>query len=148
MPGDIEEFMRQFADKPTLPQPQAHFDYILPKVTGEGDILSTLLDPSLRDGLFPKPLELHEALEVTSVADPFYQLPQIYEEEFLEIDHLLNSDILTSNVEKPVDIGQHFKELNCLDEFDLYHDGAMFLQNIGPIEQGTVPFSYAEDMTS
>ncbi|KAK9023694.1 hypothetical protein V6N11_003900 [Hibiscus sabdariffa] len=92
--------------------------------------------------------QLHEALEVTSVADPFYQLPQIYEEEFLEIDHLLNSDILTSNVEKPVDIGQHFKELNCLDEFDLYHDGAMFLQNIGPIEQGTVPFSYAEDMTS
>ncbi|KAK8647024.1 hypothetical protein V6N13_120782 [Hibiscus sabdariffa] len=100
--NDIQEFMRQFADEPTLPSHK---------------LILTIYCLSLL-------VKLHEALEVTSVADPFYQLPQIYEEEFLEIDDL-NSYILTSNVEKPVENGQQFKELNGL---------------------GTVPFSYAENM--
>ncbi|KAE8684536.1 NAC domain-containing protein 13 [Hibiscus syriacus] len=154
---DIEEFMRQFAVETVFPQPQAHFDYVLPRVTGEEEIQSTFLEPSPRDILFPKPLkvlhdhasfefphsptshlQLHEAPVVTSVIDPIEQLPQICDKDFLEIDDLLNSDILTSNVENPVEKGQQFNELDGLAEFELYHDAAMFLQDIGPIEQNMI----------
>ncbi|XWS21837.1 hypothetical protein CRYUN_Cryun30bG0089800 [Craigia yunnanensis] len=158
--NDIEEFMRQLADEPALPQPQAHFGYVLPQVVGEEETQSTLLDPSPRDVLFPKPLavlhdresfefsqsptsqlQLQEVPEVTSVADHFEQVPQIFEEDFLEIDDLIGPEPLTSNIGKPVENGQ-FNELDGLSEFDLYHDTAMFLQDMGPIDQGTVPFSY------
>ncbi|TYI83068.1 hypothetical protein E1A91_D05G265500v1 [Gossypium mustelinum] len=157
--NDIEEFMRQFAAEPALPQPQAHFDNILPRLAGEEEIQSTLLDTSPRDVLLPKPVEvvhdhasfelsqsptsrlqLQEAPEDASVSDQFEQIPQICEEDFLEIDDL------TSNVEKPVENGLQFNDWDGLGEFDLYHDAAMFLQDIGPIEQGIVPFSYTENM--
>ncbi|XWS23473.1 hypothetical protein CRYUN_Cryun28dG0016700 [Craigia yunnanensis] len=158
--NDVEEFMRQLANEPALSQPQAHFGYTLPQVAVEEETQSTLLDPSPRDVFFPEPLrdlhdqssfdfsqsptsqlQLHEALEVTSVADHFEQVPQICKEDFLEIDDLISPGSLTSNIEKPVENGQ-FNELDGLSELDLYHDAAMFLQDMGPIDQGTVPFSY------
>ncbi|KAK8580140.1 hypothetical protein V6N13_143266 [Hibiscus sabdariffa] len=154
--NDFEEFMRQFADETALLQ-------YGPLVTGEQEIKSTVLEPSPRDVLFPESLEvvhdhaslefslsptshlqLHEAPEVTSFADPFKQLPQICDEDFLEIEDLLNSDILTPDIEKPVENGLQFSELDGSGEIELYHDATMFLQDIGPIEQGTVPFSSAE----
>ncbi|XWS24884.1 hypothetical protein CRYUN_Cryun27aG0023300 [Craigia yunnanensis] len=158
--NDIEEFLRLFPDEPALPQAQAHFGYVLPQVVGEEETQSTLLDPSPRDVLFPEPLvvlhdqasfefsqsptsqlQLQEVPEVTSVADHFEQVPQICEEGFLEIDDLISPETLTSNIEKPVENGQ-FNESDGLSEFDLYHDAAMFLQDMGPIGQGTIPFSY------
>ncbi|KAE8666382.1 NAC domain containing protein 16, putative isoform 5 [Hibiscus syriacus] len=137
--NDIEKFMRQFADEIVLPHPQAHFDYVLPRVVHDHASFEFSQSPTSH-------LQLREAPEVTSVADPIEQLPQICDKDFLEIDDLLNSDILTSNVEKPVENGQQFNELDGLAEFELYHDAAMFLQDIGPIEQRTVPFSCAENM--
>ncbi|XVF37271.1 hypothetical protein REPUB_Repub19eG0132000 [Reevesia pubescens] len=162
--NDVEEFMRQLADEPALPQPQAHFGYVLPQVVGEEETQSTLLDPSPRDIHFPEPnrvlhdqasfefsqspisqLQLHETPEVTSVADHFEQLPQLCEEDFLEINDLISPAPVTSNVEKLAD-NMQFNELDGLSELDLYHDAAMFLQDIGPIDQGIVPFSYADNM--
>ncbi|XP_022768004.1 NAC domain-containing protein 17-like [Durio zibethinus] len=162
--NDIEEFMRQLADGPALSLSQAHLGYVLPQVVGEEETQSTLLDPSSRDVLFPEPLlvlpdqvsfefsqppsselQLHEAPEVTSVANIFEQLPQICE-NFLEIDDLTSPEPLTSNVEKPAENGQQFNILDGLSEFDLYHDSAMFLKDIGPIDQETVTFSDADNM--
>ncbi|XVF63211.1 hypothetical protein PTKIN_Ptkin09bG0069700 [Pterospermum kingtungense] len=159
--NDIGEFMiQQPADEPALPQTQAPFGCVLPPVVGEEETLSTLLDPYPRDVLFPKPiavlhnqesfefsqsptsqLQLQEVPEVTSVAEFFEEVPQIFGEDFLEIDDLLSSEPLTSNIENTVESNQ-FNEMDGLSEFDLFHDAAMFLQDLGPIDQGTVPFSY------
>ncbi|KAL1181799.1 hypothetical protein V6Z11_A02G074200 [Gossypium hirsutum] len=121
---------------------------------------STLLDPSPRGVLFPEQLTvlhgqarfefsespisqllLQEAPEVTTVADHLGQVPQLCEEDFLEIDDLLGPEPLISNIEKPVE-NKQFNELDGLSEFDLYHDAAMFLQDMGSLDQGTVPFLY------
>ncbi|PPS03150.1 hypothetical protein GOBAR_AA17511 [Gossypium barbadense] len=158
--SDIEEFMRQFADEPALPQPQAYHSHVLPQVVSAEDTQSTLLDPSPRGVLFPEQLTvlhgqarfefsespisqllLQEAPEVTTVADHLGQVPQLCEEDFLEIDDLLGPEPLISNIEKPVE-NKQFNELDGLSEFDLYHDAAMFLQDMGSIDQGTVPFLY------
>ncbi|XP_007020196.2 PREDICTED: NAC domain-containing protein 17 isoform X2 [Theobroma cacao] len=160
--NEIEEFMRQLADEPALPQPQAQPGHALPQVVSEEETQSTLLDPSPRGVIFHEPIgvvleqasfefsqsptsQLHEAPEVTSVADHFEQVPQIYEEGFLEIDDLIGPETLTSNVGKPAENVQ-FNELDGLSEFDLFHDAAMFLQDMGPIDQGAVPFSYTDNM--
>lgn len=156
---DMEEFMRQLADGPVLPRPQAHFGHVLSQIVGDEETQSTLLDPSQTDVLFPQPhvvlhdqtsfefsqsptsqLQLQEALEDTSVADQIEQVPQI-SEDFLEIDDLIGPEPLSSNIENPVGYGQ-FNEFDGLSELELYHDAAMFLQDMGPIDQGTVPFSY------
>ncbi|KAG4157525.1 hypothetical protein ERO13_D02G067300v2 [Gossypium hirsutum] len=158
--SDIEEFMKQFADEPALPQPQAYHSHVLPQVVSAEDTQSTLLDPSPRGVLFPEQLTvlhgqasfefsespisqllLQEAPEVTPVTDHLDQLPQLCEEDFLEIDDLLGPEPLISNIEKPVE-NKQFNELDGLSEFDLYHDAAMFLQDMGSIDQGTVPFLY------
>ncbi|KAA3485132.1 NAC domain-containing protein 17-like isoform X1 [Gossypium australe] len=156
--SDIEEFMRQFADEPALPQPQAYHSYVLPQVVSAEETQSILLDPSPRGVLFPEQLTvlhgqasfefsespisqllLQEAPEVTPVTDHLDQVPQLCEEDFLEIDDLLGPEPLISNIKKPVEIKQ-FNELDGLSEFDLYHDAAMFLQDMGPIDQGTVSY--------
>ncbi|KAG8499468.1 hypothetical protein CXB51_005944 [Gossypium anomalum] len=158
--SDIEEFMRQFADEPALPQPQAYHSHVLPQIVSAEETQSTLLDPSPRGVLFPEQLTvlhgrasfefsespisqllLQEAPEVTPVADHPDQVPQLCEEDFLEIDDLLGPEPLISNIEKPVE-NKQFNELDGLSEFDLYHDAAMFLQDMGSIDQGTVPFLY------
>ncbi|XVF29903.1 hypothetical protein REPUB_Repub16aG0010500 [Reevesia pubescens] len=163
--NDVEEFMRQLADELALPLPQADFGYVLPRVIGDEETQSTLLDPSPRDVFLPEPLgvlhdqasfelsqsptsqlQLHEAPEGTSVADHFEHVPQIGDVGFLEIDDLIVSEPLTSDVEIPMENGQQFNELDRLSEFDLYHNADMFLQDIVPIDQGTVPFSYADNM--
>ncbi|KAE8735059.1 NAC domain-containing protein 86 [Hibiscus syriacus] len=114
--SDIEESMRQLADEPALPQPQAHLSRVLPQI-------------------------LQETPEVTSVADHFEQFPQLSEADFLEMDDLLGPEPLISGTEKPVENVQ-FNELDGPSEFDLYHDAVMFLQDIGHIDQETVPLSY------
>nr|KJB28926.1 hypothetical protein B456_005G076200 [Gossypium raimondii] len=130
------------------------------EVVSAEDTQSTLLDPSPRGVLFPEQLTvlhgqasfefpespisqllLQEAPEVTPVTDHLDQVPQLCEEDFLEIDDLLGPEPLISNIEKPVE-NKQFNELDGLSEFDLYHDAAMFLQDMGSIDQGTVPFLY------
>ncbi|XP_039071361.1 NAC domain-containing protein 17-like isoform X2 [Hibiscus syriacus] len=157
---DIEEFMRQLADEPAFAQPQAHGSRVLPQVVSVDETQSTLLDPSPRDILFPEPLaviqgqgsfefsqsptsqlQLQEAPEVTSSVNNFEHFPQFCETDFLEIDDLLGPEPLISDVKKPME-NMQFNEVDGLSEFDLYHDAAMFLQDIGPIDQGTAPLSY------
>ncbi|XVE60860.1 hypothetical protein DITRI_Ditri05aG0160800 [Diplodiscus trichospermus] len=125
-------------DEAAPPQSQAHSGYVLPQVACEEETQSTLLDPSPRDVLFP---ELQEVSEVTSVTDHFEDISQLYEENFLEINNLIGPKPFSSNIEKSVENGQ-FNGLDGLSEFDLYHDVAMFLLDIRPIDQGTVPFPY------
>ncbi|KAK8572171.1 hypothetical protein V6N12_028232 [Hibiscus sabdariffa] len=158
--SDIEEFMKLLADEPPLPQPQAHVNHDLPRVASVDETQSTLLDPSPRDVLFPEPaavihglgnfessqsptsqLQLQEAPELTSGVDHFEDFPKLCEVDYLEIDDLLGPEPLISDGEKPVEKLQ-FNEVDGLSEFDLYHDAAMFLQDIGPIDQGMAPLSY------
>ncbi|XVE55076.1 hypothetical protein DITRI_Ditri03aG0132100 [Diplodiscus trichospermus] len=133
--NDVDGFMRQLVDEPVLPQQQTHFGNVLPLIASEEETESTLLDPSRRDVLFP---ESHRVSHD--------QVPQICEEDFLEIDDLMGPEPWTSIVEKPEENGR-LNEFDGLSEFDLFHDAAMFLQDMGPIDQGTVPFSY-DDITN
>ncbi|KAL1111747.1 hypothetical protein V6Z11_D02G081600 [Gossypium hirsutum] len=156
---DDEEYSSNPLDSITPVKPP---NEVIPddNVVSAEDTQSTLLDPSPRGVLFPEQLTvlhgqasfefsespisqllLQEAPEVTPVTDHLDQLPQLCEEDFLEIDDLLGPEPLISNIEKPVE-NKQFNELDGLSEFDLYHDAAMFLQDMGSIDQGTVPFLY------
>ncbi|KAL4271762.1 hypothetical protein GQ457_13G022940 [Hibiscus cannabinus] len=142
--SDIEEFMRQLADEPPLPQPQAHVYHDLPRVASVDETQSTLLDPSPRDVLFPEPTAVihgQESFKFSQSPTSQLQLQEAPEVDYLEIDDLLGPEPLISDGEKPVEKVQ-FNEVDGLNEFDLYHDAAMFLQDIGPIDQGMAPLSY------
>ncbi|KAK8681912.1 hypothetical protein V6N13_054311 [Hibiscus sabdariffa] len=90
----------------------------------------------------PEALVNHDLPRAASV-DHFEHLPQLCEVDYLEIDDLLGPEPLISDGEKPVEKVQ-FNEVDELSELDLdlYHDAAMFLQDIGPIDQGMAPPSY------
>ena len=85
-------------------------------------------------------LPLHEASEVTS-APNCEQAPQLNEEDFLEIDDLIGPEPSFSNTEQPAENLQ-FDDFDGLSELDLYHDAAMFLRDMGPVDQEAVSCSY------
>ncbi|PKI54466.1 NAC domain-containing protein 17-like [Punica granatum] len=64
--------------------------------------------------------------------------PQIREEDFLEIDDLIGGpEPSFGNIEKPVEKSP-FEEVDGLSELDVFHDAAMFLRDIGPMDQENV----------
>lgn len=162
---DIEEFMRRMADGPAFSQPQIfNYSYALPQIDEE-DAQSTLVHPSSRGVILPEPvntfapssqqydmhvnfdftqsatskLQSNEVPEVTSATKTCKPAPQICEEEdFLEIDDLLGPEPTFSSAEQP----SMDNFLDGLSELDLYHDAAMFLQDMAPIDQETISHSY------
>ncbi|XP_052309164.1 NAC domain-containing protein 17 isoform X1 [Populus trichocarpa] len=155
--NDFEDIIKQIAEEPALNHLQNNdFTYPLPQVASEEEAQSTLVDPSFRE-VVSEPagelttsgqhynkhtslnfnqsatstLQLHEASEVTSA-------PQLNEEDFLEIDDLIGPEPSFYNTEQPAENLQ----FDGLSEFDLYHDAAMFLWDIGPVDQEAVSCSY------
>ncbi|KAJ7969747.1 NAC domain containing protein [Quillaja saponaria] len=164
---EFEEFMRGIAGEPVLDQPQIT-DYrdALHQVVGEEETQSTLVDPLCTEVTFAVPtkvshhygqqsdvqpsydftqsatsqLKLYEAPEVSSTSNIQEQDPLLVE-DFLEMDDLLGSEPTFSKEDKPVEKLQ-FEEIDGLSEFDLYHDAAMFLHDMGPFDQETVSHPY------
>ncbi|KAM1759756.1 hypothetical protein ACFX12_002710 [Malus domestica] len=162
--NDIEEFMKQIADEAVLPEMNG-YGYTAPQVLSEEDTQSTLVDLYSREVICAEPvrefnpnvqqcnvdanfdftqssasqMQSYEASEVTTAAPDIYDQdpPALHEEDFLEMDDLLGPEPTVPNTVNPVDDLQ-FGELDGLSEFDLYHDAAMFLHDLGPIDEGNV----------
>ncbi|KAK9270234.1 hypothetical protein L1049_025811 [Liquidambar formosana] len=168
--NDIEEIMNRVADEPALHQHHTS-DYAnaLPQVVGEEDTPSAVVDPSVRDTIYTEQsivlhpsyqqgveasfgftqsatsqLQLYEAPEVTSVPNIHEQDPHI-NEDFLEMDDLIGPQPILPNVKTPLENLQ-FEEIDGLSEFDLYHDAAMFIRDMGPIDQGITSHPYLNNL--
>lgn len=75
-----------------------------------------------------------ESSGLTCTPDNYALQPQL-REDFLEIDDLIGSTEPTfDNIEKPVE-NLPFEEVDGLTELDLFHDAAMFLRDIEPLDQ-------------
>uniref|UniRef100_A0A2P2K2H9 NAC domain-containing protein 74-like isoform X2 n=1 Tax=Rhizophora mucronata TaxID=61149 RepID=A0A2P2K2H9_RHIMU len=156
--NDLGDVVRQIADE--------NNNYVSLQVVGEEEAQSLLSDPSLREVIFPDPdvllyssgrkedkqatfefnqsatsnLQLHEAQEVTSGTGNSDCVTQPCEEDFLEIADLVGQEPVSSNIEKPLE-NLKFDEFDGLSEFDLFHDVAMFLHDMGSVEQEIVSHS-------
>ncbi|KAJ9146050.1 hypothetical protein P3X46_028365 [Hevea brasiliensis] len=158
---DLEDFMKQIADEHPLYQAQiSDYDYTsgLVQVAGEDETQSTLVDPSLREVIFPEPISLsptsvqQESLDVNGSATAAFQsleVPkvasgphssagalQLCEDDFLEMDDLIGPEPTSLNTEKAAE-NLGFDNFG-LSELDLYHDADLFLSEIGPVAQDTV----------
>ncbi|KAA8537983.1 hypothetical protein F0562_027437 [Nyssa sinensis] len=163
----LEEFMNLIAEEPVFVQPPAvDFAHALHQAVGENETQSTIVDPSLREGNLPErskvlhptnqqhdvqasfdltqsatsKLQVYEAPEVTSALNIYEQEPLVAEdflEDFLEMDDLSGPEPIVQNIENPVERLQ-FDNIEGLSEFDLYHDAAMFLHDIVPVDLSPV----------
>uniref|UniRef100_A0A5B7AW54 NAC domain-containing protein n=1 Tax=Davidia involucrata TaxID=16924 RepID=A0A5B7AW54_DAVIN len=155
-------------DEPLLVQPLAvDHAYTLQHLVGEEETQSTLVDPSLKETNLPEQsivlhpssqqydvqasfdltqsatskLQSYEVPEVTSAPNICEQQPHVPEEDFLndfiEMDDLIGPEPTIQNIGNPVENLQ-FEEIDGLSEFDLYHDAAMFLCDMGPVDPSSV----------
>ncbi|KAJ6709133.1 putative proteinC DOMAIN-CONTAINING PROTEIN 82-RELATED [Salix koriyanagi] len=164
--NDFEEIIKQIGGEHAFNGLQNNdFSCLLPQVNGEEEAQSTLVDPCFRefvcepvgelttsdqhcnkhtnfnfDQSDTSTLRLHEAPEVTSATN-YEQAPQLNEGDFLEINDLIDSEPSLSNAEQPVENLQ-FDDFDGLSEFELYHDAAMFLRDLGPVDQEAVSHSF------
>ncbi|XP_059631480.1 NAC domain-containing protein 17-like isoform X2 [Cornus florida] len=155
---DLEELMNRSTDEPAFAQPLA-----VQQVFGEEETQSTMVDPSfIGQSIVTHPstlqydlqtsfdltrsaisnVQLHEALEVTSVPNVCEQGPHVTEEDFLEdyleMDDLVSPVSAVQNIQNPVENLQ-YSQFDGLSEFDLYQDAAMFVHDMAPVATLTVP---------
>ncbi|KAJ7973983.1 NAC domain-containing protein [Quillaja saponaria] len=170
---DVFEELRRFMDEPVLDQ-QDDTDnpYILHQVVGEEDTQSILVDSFSREVTFAEPtkvcqpngqqcdvqpsydftqsatskLQLYEAPEVTSASN-IQEQDNHLGENFLEMDDLIGPEPTFSKIDKPVENLQ-VEEIDGLSELDLYQDAAMFLLDMGPIDQQTVSHPFVNTFDS
>ncbi|CAK9174181.1 unnamed protein product [Ilex paraguariensis] len=157
--GGPEEFMNRFVDEPVLVPPlTVNYDYGLQQLVGEKEDQSTLVDQCSRevnltdqsvvlppdsqqnnlqanlDLIQSATFQSYEAPEVTSVPVIHAQEPCLAEEDFLEdfleMDDLMGPEPTVQNVNNPLENLQ-FDYFDGLSAFDLYHDAAMFLHEMG-----------------
>ncbi|KAL4651666.1 hypothetical protein ACB092_01G177500 [Castanea dentata] len=166
----FEEFMRQIADDPVLEQPQlGDCALILSQVVGEEETQSTMVDPASTEVMNAAPVEvLHPSGQLYDVQASFgltqsatsqlqlYESPEvlsapnlhghepfiIHEEDFLEIDDLIGPEPSFSNDRAVENLQFENRNGDGLSEFELYHDAALFLHDMGPIDQATVADPY------
>lgn len=94
------------------------------------------------------PLQSLEGLEVTSPniskQEVQVSLPHALSgEDFLEIDDLLGPEPTLTNMD---DTLNNMQFENGLSELDLFHDAAMFLQDMGPIDQAVISHPYSNSL--
>ncbi|PON48972.1 NAC domain containing protein [Parasponia andersonii] len=172
---DIDELLKQITEEPfpDLPEVREYVDSPPSQVLSNNDTHSTIVDPHCRGILFQEPinlfyasgehhnvqassfelsrsdvsqLQLHESPEV-AVAPSIHE-QEVYvlpEEDFLEMDDLLGPEPTKTDADKPLDDFQ-LEVVNGLTEFDLYHDAAMFLNDIGPDDQSTISYQHVNSL--
>ncbi|CAL1410014.1 unnamed protein product [Linum trigynum] len=101
-------------------------------------------------------LEQHETPEVTSAVNNPERLLLLSEGDFLEMDDLLGPEPTESNPENPLPaVSSHvgepaenslFDGLDGLSSLELYHDAAMFLRDMGPLDQDTMSQSQGNNV--
>ncbi|PRQ24530.1 putative transcription factor NAM family [Rosa chinensis] len=168
---DLERFMKQIADDAVLDLPQFN-DHVhtLSQVVSEEETQSTVVDlyssevkcpqsittfdPSGQQGnahacfdftqSATSQMQLYEASEASAsdVHQPEPFTPILREEDFLEMDDLLGPEPTISNTGNS---GGNL-QFDELDGFDMFHDAAMFFNDMGPIEQGTVSHQFMNSM--
>ncbi|GLU06915.1 hypothetical protein SLE2022_239000 [Rubroshorea leprosula] len=159
---DVQEFITDRAPVAALPEPQAGDNhYTRPQVFGEEENQSALLDSTSREVVLSEQmrvvppsyqlndehlsfdftqtatckLQSNESLDVTSASNHFECAPRICEEGFLEINDLVFPEETVPTVKNPI-------EDMWYDELDIFHDAAMFLQDLGPIDEGNALHPY------
>ncbi|KAF8377227.1 hypothetical protein HHK36_030601 [Tetracentron sinense] len=166
---DMQEILHRITD-----ENQAHINdsaYGLPQVGDEEEIRSTMVDPSLGETISTEPcivfppsmqqFDVQARFEVTQLATSYlqsYEAPEVTsahtisereasgnQDDFLEINDLISPEPSFSNMGNPGENLQ-FEEINGLDGPDLYFDAAMFLRDMGPIDQGTDSQSYFDTL--
>ncbi|XP_021603417.1 NAC domain-containing protein 17 isoform X2 [Manihot esculenta] len=153
----IEDFMKQIADENPFDQNQiSDCDYTseLLQIAGEDETQSILVDPSLREVIFPESISLspetvqRDSLDFNQSAISTFQsleVPeptsgphssegalQLCEDNFLELDDLIGPEPTLLNNEKTAN-NLSFDDFDGLSEFDLYHDAELFLNEMGPV---------------
>ncbi|KAK4801533.1 hypothetical protein SAY86_022020 [Trapa natans] len=158
---DIEEFLNQHMPEPDDPpmdsfvpaaiQPQSVSEretesslFNLPSMEFPAEPYFSLnsnetrldLQPSLEnDSLAISHSQQQEGSSVLTCAPDNYALQPQFREDFLEIDDLLGyTEPIFGNIEKP-DENFRFDEIDALTESDLFHDAAMFLSDVRPLDQ-------------
>lgn len=88
-------------------------------------------------------LQLYESPEVLSAPNLHGHEPFIiHEEDFLEIDDLIGPEPSFSNDRAVENLQFENRNGDGLSEFELFHDAALFLHDMGPIDQATVADPY------
>ncbi|KAJ4965808.1 hypothetical protein NE237_017657 [Protea cynaroides] len=171
--NDIEEIFGQIVDDPKIDQPQIdEFTHVLHQVGSEEEALSTMVDPSFGEAISTIPrVVLHpggqqsvaqtsfevtlsaisnmyscDAPEVTSAPTISEWEPHAVENDFIEMNDLLGPPSFPEMGNAYEDL--QLQEASEWDGPELYFDAAMFLRDLGPIDQGMVPESYFDTMTS
>ncbi|CAN1294040.1 NAC domain-containing protein 17 [Linum perenne] len=168
---DVFDILKEIVEEPKTDS-QLVTEYCpLLQVDGEEAKESTLVDSTLKDFTIPELIEvspgkgqqydnqanfifecsdnskseLHEAPELTCAAKNPDPAPQLSEGDFLEMDDLLGLGLECSYVEEPVG-SLLFDDIDGLSPFELYHDTAMFLRDMGPLGQETIAQSFGDNV--
>ncbi|KAF8404503.1 hypothetical protein HHK36_009388 [Tetracentron sinense] len=171
--NDMEVIWNLCADELGINQPQNDgFAFALPLV-GEEETQSTMVEPSLREAISTEQctmlhpynqqfdvqasfqvtqsdfsyVQSYEVPEVTSAPNVYEQEPHEAEDDFLEINDLVCPEPSLLNMGNPIpEENLQFGEIDGLDAPDLYFDAAMFLQDMGSIDQGTASHPYFDTL--
>ncbi|XP_023515323.1 NAC domain-containing protein 17-like [Cucurbita pepo subsp. pepo] len=160
---DLDMFMIQLSNEPLLEFPEADpCANSLPQDGRQEESGCPVVDLCLQEHNLPRSVELSsseqqpsnvpESIDLTKSDRPF-QTPEaksspnlseltsfLFEDDFLEIDDLGGPEFNLSTTEKGSGTGNlQFEELNGLCNLDQFHDAAMFLNDMGPLEYGTIP---------
>ncbi|KAA8522557.1 hypothetical protein F0562_013082 [Nyssa sinensis] len=149
--------------------------YSLQHLVGEEETQSNMVDPPLKEANLPEQglvlhpssqqygvqasldlsrsdtykLQCYEAPEVISAPNICEQEPHVTEEDFLkdflEMDDLIGPEPAIQNIENPVENLQ-FEEIDGMSELDLYHDAAMFIHDIGPVDLSSISLPYLNNL--
>ncbi|KAH0910890.1 hypothetical protein HID58_034211 [Brassica napus] len=136
---DVQEILNGIPYAPGVPQTCiSGLASSIPQVNSqEEELPSTLVNNSSAEFLPYNMPSTFESTEVTSVPNDSGMGPFVFEQEdYIEMDDLLTSELGASSTEKPeqfLDPGE-FREFNEFDQ--LFHDVSMFL-DMEPILQGT-----------
>ncbi|KAF9602266.1 hypothetical protein IFM89_026354 [Coptis chinensis] len=164
---DLDDLFRQIASEADLdPLPNIGFACVPPQTGAHEETQSTMMGPSHGEPVYSEPLscthdkqhEAHssfnatqsagsylpscEAPEVTSISNVSeWILNDCEEVNYLEIDDLEGPLGFPNMVGANKSI---FEEMDHLDAPDLFYDAAVFLENTGTIEQGSVSNLYMD----
>ncbi|XP_054812992.1 uncharacterized protein LOC129313677 [Prosopis cineraria] len=90
-------------------------------------------------------MHVSEAPEVTSAPSVQLEEPLFHEDDFLEMNDLIDPEPALPEIENPVE-NMEFED--GLSAFDLFHDAEMFLRDMGHIDQETVSHPYVNTLES
>ncbi|XP_054787687.1 NAC domain-containing protein 17-like [Prosopis cineraria] len=155
---DLDEVLKRMMDElvPDLPSlcpalPQVPAEDVLDQISKEVTIAEPIkmfhssghcYDPTQSATAH---MHVSEAPEVTSAPSVQLEEPLFHEDDFLEMNDLIDPEPALPEIENPVE-NMEFED--GLSAFDLFHDAEMFLRDMGHIDQETVSHPYVNTLES